>query len=278
MCETNYPSDPTNEQRQISQPLLPQSLKRGDRRSIVELSSTRSCISFGPAASGGNCRSILRSERWSRRCSGDGAKPDFGNACTTRYAKGLHDALGKKRTPTVAILDSQSVRTAERGEIRGVDVAKENHRPQATSGGRLSGTGLDGHRAWRRLARSRWSLRGAHAIARAMPKVEVYLCSQWLRSQPPARLVQSDVRLGAANRSASASYPRPRRATQGLACRGHLRLAGSIPSQQQGLRTQPGSQRSDHLHHSDQPDGTPPGSETWYSKARSELVSYARVC
>ena len=55
----------------------------------------------------------------------------------------LHDALrtkvrqaaGKKPKPSVAILDSQSVKTTEQGGPRGTDAGKKNRRPQAVCGG-----------------------------------------------------------------------------------------------------------------------------------------------
>jgi transposase len=54
----------------------------------------------------------------------------------------IHDALrtkvrqaaGKKPKPTVAILDSQSVKTTEQGGPRGTDAGKKNRRTQAVCG------------------------------------------------------------------------------------------------------------------------------------------------
>jgi putative transposase len=55
----------------------------------------------------------------------------------------VHDALrekvrrraGKKPRPSVAILDSQSVKTTEQGGPRGADAGKKSRRPQALRGG-----------------------------------------------------------------------------------------------------------------------------------------------
>ena len=55
----------------------------------------------------------------------------------------VHDALrtkarqsaGKTPKPTVAIVDSQSVKTTEQGGPRGADAGKKSRRPQAVRGG-----------------------------------------------------------------------------------------------------------------------------------------------
>jgi len=124
MC-ANYPSDLTDEQWQVLRPLLPKASKRGrppiDRRKIIN------AILY-----------VVRTGCQWRQLPID--FPHWKTVYTVfwRWRKAglwvrLHDvlrrrvrqAVGKKRTPSVAILDSQSVRTAEGGEIRGYDAGKK---------------------------------------------------------------------------------------------------------------------------------------------------------
>jgi putative transposase len=64
----------------------------------------------------------------------------------------VHDALrddcraleDRTEQPTAAILDSQSVKTTNRGGDRGYDAGKKNRRPQAAPAGRHDGPGPHG--------------------------------------------------------------------------------------------------------------------------------------
>lgn len=124
-CRTNYPSDVTDEQWQLISRLLPKVAKTGrrpiDRRWIVN------AILY-----------LLRTGCQWRQLPGDFPKWKTVYTVFWRWRKAevwknVHDAIrrmvrkaaDKKPTPSVAIIDSQSIRTAEGGDYRGYDAGKK---------------------------------------------------------------------------------------------------------------------------------------------------------
>ncbi len=123
--EIQYSSDLTNRQWQLIRQLLPQQLRLGrrpiDRRRIINavLYVVRTGCQWRMLPKSFPNWSTVYNVFWRWRNAGTWQK--------------IHDALrakarkaaGKKSTPTVAIIDSQSIRTAEGGEERGYDAAKK---------------------------------------------------------------------------------------------------------------------------------------------------------
>jgi putative transposase len=121
----DYPSDLTDEQWQLIRRLLPRPGRTGrpplDRRwvinAILYVNRTGCQWRYLPRDFP-NWKSVY-TVFWRWRQSG------VWERIHEALCRRLRQAMGKKPTPSVAIIDSQSARTAEGGEIRGYDAAKK---------------------------------------------------------------------------------------------------------------------------------------------------------
>lgn len=123
--ESKYSSDLTNRQWQLIRQLLPRRSRLGrrpiDRRRIINaiLYVVRTGCQWRMLPKDFPNWSTVYGIFWRWRNSGTWQRIHDALRAKTRRA------AGKKSTPTVAIVDSQSVRTAEGGEERGYDAAKK---------------------------------------------------------------------------------------------------------------------------------------------------------
>jgi putative transposase len=123
--ESKYPSDLTNRQWQLIRQLLPRRSRLGrrpiDRRQIINaiLYVVRAGCQWRMLPKNVPNWSTVYGVFWRWRNDGTWQKIHDALRAKTRRA------VCKKSTPTVAIIDSQSVRIAEGGEKRGYDAAKK---------------------------------------------------------------------------------------------------------------------------------------------------------
>lgn len=124
-CTRNYASDLTNRQWQVIRQLLPKPARRGRKRIC-----RRWIINAILYVTRTGCQWRMLPIDFPNWNTVYGVFRDWRNDGTWEQ---IHDALrekvrkaaGKKATPTAAIVDSQSIRTAEGGEERGYDAGKK---------------------------------------------------------------------------------------------------------------------------------------------------------
>lgn len=123
--EFQYSSDLTNRQWQLIQKLLPRGSRVGrppiDRRRVINaiLYVVRTGCQWRMLPKNFPNWSTVYGIFWKWRNNGTWQR------IHDRLREKVRKAAGKKSTPTVAIVDSQSIRTAEGGEQRGYDAGKK---------------------------------------------------------------------------------------------------------------------------------------------------------
>ena len=253
----HYPSDLTDGQWQLIRPLLPKRAKRGrppiDRREILD-------AVLYVVRTGCQWRQLpLDFPKWKtvytvfRRWRMAGVWEQIHNVLRQRVRR----SVGKRSKPTAAILDSQSVRTAEGGEQRGYDAGKKI-------------TGRKRHLAVDTLGLV-WAVvvhgadwqdhEGAHFVLMLLNqqcrRLQVVFADSAVRPTGAARLGSHDLRLALTNGPPAGEGQRVRGVTEALDRGTHVLLDRPPPPTCPGLRTEYRNQRSHDPHRHDQPHDSP---------------------
>lgn len=134
MTRAAYPSDLTDAQWKILKPQIP-AAKPGGRPRTVDMREILNAL-FYVARTGCAWRQLPHDlPRWStvydyfRRWRRDGTWPRLHDALRDRVRK----KAGKKKSPSAAVVDSQSVKTTEKGGSKATTRAKRSTAASATS-------------------------------------------------------------------------------------------------------------------------------------------------
>lgn len=228
--ECKYPSDLTNRQWQLIRQLLPPRPRVGrrplDRRWVINaiLYVVRTGCQWRMLPQDFPNWSTVYGIFW--RWRNDGTWERIHDALREKVRR----SAGKKSTPTAAVIDSQSIRTAEGGEERGDDAAKKITGRKRHLAVDTLGLVLAVVSSSRGLARSRRSDFGDSETRPEVRSTEGPLWRQRLWSQRPAELGPEDLWLDPSNRPATCRRLRIRRPAEALDRGTHVRLAGTPPA------------------------------------------------
>ena len=259
MNGTNYPSDLTDEQWQIISKLLPPRKKRGrppvDRREIVNaiLYVNRTGCQWRALPHDFPKWKTVYTVFW--RWRKDGLWQKINDALRERVR-----VAARKETYAYGGDHRQPIGEDHRGRRRRtwLRCRQKDRRPETTYRGRHLGIGVGGRGAWGLLAGSNRSRHRVVASAGQIPPVEGDLRRLGLWSRRLGRDRQGDVWLDTANGASPCRSQRLCRLAKAMDCRTDLRLAISLSSSQQRLRTQSRNQRGNDPHHDDKPHVPPP--------------------
>ena len=155
-----YPSDLTDDEWALVEPLIPPAKRGGDKRTVIMREVVNALMYI--LSTGCQWRAIPKDlpprstihgyfDLW----SWDGTLDRIHHML---YVK-CREALGREASPTAAVIDSQSVKSAEKGglrSIRRVTMRKKDQGQEAPHSRRYARPADPRHRARRRHSGSRW--------------------------------------------------------------------------------------------------------------------------